>query len=293
MVAGLRGGLTPRAAPLLSTTPAAQPSGSAPSPIAIHRSTNWARISEEPGSRAARFEEMPAGPSWSRPFYDGDTMTPDEVRARMLAAPHPLPPPPAWLRPERLPDGTQVERPASPPNARPAAALVLVYPGPRGEAMLVLTERVDYEGDHSGEVSLPGGKVDPGDADAAATALREASEEVGLDAARDGVEVVGSLDALWIPPSNFRVEPIVAMAARRPEFVADPREVAAILEVPVTAFLPDVAPVIVDPDPHGRPIRYGAYLVEGRIVWGATAAILGQLGAVLGVAGSPARRSPD
>ena len=208
-------------------------------------------------------------------------MTPDDVRARMRAAPQPLPPPPAWLRPERLPDGVPFDRPASPPGARPAAALVLVYPGLHGEAMLVLTERVHYGGDHSGEVSLPGGKVDPGDADAVATALREAREEVGLDATWAGVEVVGGLDALWIPPSNFRVEPIVAIAARRPAFVADPREVAAILEAPVTAFLPGVAPVIVDPDPHGRPIRYGAYLVEGRIVWGATAAILGQFGAVL------------
>jgi 8-oxo-dGTP pyrophosphatase MutT (NUDIX family) len=210
------------------------------------------------------------------------TMTPDEVRARMRAAPHPLPPPPAWLRPERLPDGVPFDRPAAPAGARPAAALVLVYPGPDGHAYLVLTERVDYGGDHSGEVSLPGGKVDPGDADAAATALREAWEEVGLDAGLAGVEVVGGLDALWIPPSNFRVDPVVAIAARRPAFVPDRREVAAIIEVAVTAFLPDVAPVIIDPDPHGRPIRYGAYLVEGRIVWGATAAILGQFGAVLG-----------
>lgn len=209
-------------------------------------------------------------------------MTPDEVRARMLAAPQPLPPPPAWLRPERLPDGAPFERSAPPPNARPAAALVLVYPGLHGEAMLVLTERVDYEGDHSGEVSLPGGKVEPGDVDAAATALREAWEEIGLDGSRDGVEVVGRLDVLWIPPSNFRLEPIVAIAARRPAFVPDRREVAAILEAPVTAFLPDVAPVIIDPDPQGRPIRYGAYLVEGRIVWGATASILGQFGAALG-----------
>lgn len=209
-------------------------------------------------------------------------MTPDDVRVRMRAAPQPLPPPPAWLRPERLPDGVPFDRPASPPGARPAAALVLVYPGLDGEAMLVLTERVHYGGDHSGEVSLPGGKVDPGDADAAATALREAWEEVGLDAGWAGVEVVGGLDALWIPPSNFRVVPIVAVAARRPAFVPDRREVAAILEVPVTAFLPDVAPVIIDPDPHGRPLRYGAYMVEGRIVWGATAAILGQFGAVLG-----------
>jgi 8-oxo-dGTP pyrophosphatase MutT (NUDIX family) len=209
-------------------------------------------------------------------------VTPDDVRARLRAAPHPLPPPPAWLRPERLPDGVPLERPAPPPTARRAAALILVYPGPDGEAMLVLTKRVDYGGDHSGEVSLPGGKVDPGDADAPSTALREAREEVGLDAAAAGVEVVGALDALWIPPSNFRVQPIVAIAARRPSFVADRREVAAILEVPVAAFLPDVAPVIIDPDPAGRPLRYGAYMVDGRIVWGATAAILGQLGAVLG-----------
>jgi 8-oxo-dGTP pyrophosphatase MutT (NUDIX family) len=213
------------------------------------------------------------------------TMTPDEVRDRMHAAPHPLPPPPAWLRPERLSEGLPFDRPAAPPGARPAAALILVYPGHDGEAMLVLTERVDYGGHHSGEVSLPGGKVDPGDADAAATALREAWEEVGLDAKSAGVEVIGCLDALWIPPSNFRVEPVVAIAARRPVFVADPREVAAILEAPVTAFLPDVAPVIIDPDPRGRPLRYGAYLVEGRIVWGATAAILGQFGAVLGAVG--------
>lgn len=210
-------------------------------------------------------------------------MTPDDVRVRFAALPRPLPPPPAWLRPERLPDGVPFERRAAPPGARPSAALVLVYPGPGGEAHLVLIERVEYGADHhSGEVSLPGGKADPGDADAAATALREAEEEVGLDPDAAGVEVIGHLDALWIPPSNFLVTPIVAVAARRPAFVPDPREVAAILEAPVTAFLPGVAPVIIDPDPRGRPLRYGAYMVEGRIVWGATAAILGQLGAVLG-----------
>ncbi len=210
-------------------------------------------------------------------------MTPDDVRARIAAARHPYPPPPAWLRPERLPDRVPFERPSPPPGARPAAALVLIYPGADGEAHLVLTERVEYDGDHhSGEVSLPGGKADPRDADAVATALREAEEEIGLDPDAAGVELIGRLDALWIPPSNFLVTPIVAVAARRPAFVPDPREVAAILEAPVAAFLPDVAPVIVDPDPRGRPLRYGAYLVEGRIVWGATAAILGQLGAVLG-----------
>lgn len=210
-------------------------------------------------------------------------MTPTEVRALVVAARPPLPPPPAWLQPVRLPDGLPFERPAAPPDARPAAALVLVYPGAGGDAHVVLTQRVEYGADHhSGEVSLPGGKADPGDADAEATALREATEEVGLDPDEAGVEVIGRLDALWIPPSGFLVTPVVAVAARRPAFVADPREVAAILEAPVAAFLPGVAPHIVDPDPRGRPLRYGAYVVEGRIVWGATAAILGQLGSVLG-----------
>jgi len=107
----------------------------------------------------------------------------------------------------------------------------------------VLIERVDYGSDHhSGEVSLPGGKTDPGDADATASALREATEEVGLDPDADGVEVVGRLDALWIPPSNFLLQPIVAIAARCPAFVPDPREVAAILEAPVAASCPASPP---------------------------------------------------
>jgi 8-oxo-dGTP pyrophosphatase MutT (NUDIX family) len=210
-------------------------------------------------------------------------MTPDHVGRLVAGARPPLPPPPAWLRPERLPDGVPFERPQPPPDARPAAALVLVYPDAAGEAHVVLTQRVEYGTDHhSGEISLPGGKADPGDADPEATALREAAEEVGLDPDAAGVEVIGRLDALWIPPSNFLVTPVVAVATRRPAFVPDPREVAAILEAPVAAFLPGVAPVLVDPDPRGRPFRYGAYIVEGHIVWGATAAILGQLGAVVG-----------
>lgn len=130
-------------------------------------------------------------------------------------------------------------------------------------------------------MSLPGGKAEPGDADAVATALREAAEEVGLDPAGCDLAVVGRLDPLWIPPSNFVVDPILAIAARRPALAADPREVVAILEPPVATFLPGAPRTMVERDPRGRSLRYGAYIVEGRIVWGATAAILGQLGAVL------------
>jgi 8-oxo-dGTP pyrophosphatase MutT (NUDIX family) len=204
-------------------------------------------------------------------------MTPDDVRARFSAQRN-VPPPPRGCARSSCP--TVFRSSGGPADARPAAARARL-PGTGREAHWSSPSASSTARTITREVSLPGGKADPGDADAVATALREAEEEVGLDPDAAGVEIVGRLDALWIPPSNFLVTPIVAIAARRPAFVPDPREVAAILEAPVAAFLPDVAPVIIDPDPRGRPLRYGAYIVEGRIVWGATAAILGQLGAVL------------
>ena len=76
-------------------------------------------------------------------------------------------------------------------TARPAAVLVLIVPGSAGEARLILTERLTYDGHHSGQVSFPGGKAEPADPDPAATALREAAEEVELDAVAAGVMVVG------------------------------------------------------------------------------------------------------
>ena len=78
---------------------------------------------------------------------------------------------------------------------------------------------------HSGEVSFPGGKSEPEDADPAATALREANEEVALDPDAAGVRVVGLLDRMWIPVSDFDVTPVVALAERRaaPDAVARSR----------------------------------------------------------------------
>jgi 8-oxo-dGTP pyrophosphatase MutT (NUDIX family) len=164
---------------------------------------------------------------------------------------------------------------------RPASVLVLLYPDDAGETRLVLTERVDRGGHHSGEVSFPGGSAEPGDADVAATALREAAEEIGLDADAAGVSVIGRLEAFWIPVSNFRVTPILAIAQRRPKLIANPTEVARIIEAPVRAFLPDGEIEIVERDVRGWPLRYGGYPIDGLHVWGATARILGQLGALL------------
>jgi 8-oxo-dGTP pyrophosphatase MutT (NUDIX family) len=206
-----------------------------------------------------------------------------EVAARLATLPEVLPPPPDALMAVRT-DGVTDWRPKVSLDllaVRPASVLVLLYPDDAGETRLVLTERVDRGGHHSGEVSFPGGSAEPGDADVAATALREAAEEIGLDADAAGVSVIGRLEAFWIPVSNFRVTPILAIAPRRPNLVANPSEVARIIEAPVRAFLPDGKIEIVERDVRGWPLRYGGYPIDGLHVWGATARILGQLGALL------------
>lgn len=164
---------------------------------------------------------------------------------------------------------------------RPAAVLVLLFPDAAGDARVVLTERVTRDGHHSGEVSFPGGRAEPDDDDPEATALREAAEEVGLDAVAAGVRVVGRLERFWIPVSNFEVTPIVALAERRPILVASPDEVVRIVEPSVAMFLPGAPVRMVEREIRGWPLRYGAYDVVGLSVWGATARILSQLGALL------------
>jgi len=177
----------------------------------------------------------------------------------------------------------------APPRA--AAVLVLLIPGDEGEARVVLTERVDRGGHHSGEVSFPGGKAEATDENAAGTALREAAEEVGLDAAAAGVRVIGQLEPFWIPVSDFRVTPVLAVAKQRPVLVASADEVARIVEAPVDAFLAGAPIEIVERTVRDWPLRYGGYRIDGLHVWGATARILGQLGAIIGAAEEASRAS--
>ena len=209
-----------------------------------------------------------------------------DAAARLASIPDVLPAPPEALTPIRIagePWRAQTEGMAS---ARPAGVLLLIAPDEVGEARIVLIERTSYDGHHSGEVSFPGGAAEAGDADVAATALREASEEIGLEAEAVGLRVIGSLEPFWIPVSNFRVTPIVALADRLQPWRPDPREVARVIEAPLAAFLPDAPITTIERDVREWRIRYGAYtlaeLGDGPAVWGATARILGQLGAVLG-----------
>jgi 8-oxo-dGTP pyrophosphatase MutT (NUDIX family) len=207
----------------------------------------------------------------------------DLVLERLTALPEVLPPPADVLLPVIV-GGVQRRRPWTPPRGRPgrpAGVLVLLYPDAAGLARVVLTERASRDGHHSGEVSFPGGSAEPDDDDIVATAIREASEEVALDPVAAGVRVVGLLEPFWIPVSDFQVTPVLAVAARRPLLTASPAEVARIVEPEISRFLPGAPIEIVERTVRDWPLRYGAFEVDDLSVWGATARILSQLGAII------------
>jgi 8-oxo-dGTP pyrophosphatase MutT (NUDIX family) len=207
-----------------------------------------------------------------------------EAVDRLRSMPDPLPDPPAALVPTILSGPPRPTVPLDQLRSTPAGVLVLLVPGDGadGAASVILTERVVGGRHHSGEVSFPGGRAEPHDADVTATALREAAEEIGLDVLAAEVEVLGTLDPVWIPVSGFRLTPVVAMAVRRPILTAAPAEVSRIVEAPLAAFIPPAEIRRVEALVGERLLRYGAYPVEDLLVWGATARVLGQLGAILG-----------
>ena len=218
----------------------------------------------------------------------------EDVVHRLQVLPEFLPEGPADLIPVLADTGGPRPRTswgAAASTSRPAAVLVLVFADDAGEARIVLTERADRGGYHSGEVSFPGGRAEPGDEDLVTTALREAAEESGLDPVAARVRVLGTLPEQWIPVSNYTVTPVVAVADGRPAMTPQPSEVAAILEAPVRAFLPGAGLLHVEREVRGLRLSYAAYPVDGLAVWGMTARVLGGLGAWLGRPDTP--NAPD
>ncbi len=157
-------------------------------------------------------------------------------------------------------------------SIRDAAGLLLVY-SVAGRPHIVLTLRAGALGRHGGQVSLPGGRVEPGETFAQA-ALREAHEEVGLPTAE--ARVLGPLTPLDIPISGFRLHPVVATMDGRPELKAADGEVAAILEVAVNDLLDQRQLATTERERDGRRIVVPA-LRAGRFeIWGATAMVLAE-----------------
>ncbi len=209
----------------------------------------------------------------------------EEAGRRLIPLTHPLPSSPLEIEPVVLtePDALPewMRRPAG-VAPRDAAGLVLLVPGPDGEAHVILTERPAGGMRHPGQLSLPGGEAEPTDDFPVGTALREAAEEIALDPVAAGVDILGTLDTVDVRVSGFLLVPVVAVARREPLLRRDEREVAAILSVPVSTFLPGAPIRTVETERDGYRLRYGAFLFADHEIWGATARVLGQLGAVLG-----------
>ena len=117
------------------------------------------------------------------------------------------------------------------------------------------------------------------DADRAAAALREAHEEIGVDPA--GIRVLGSLDDVWIPVSNYQVRPFVAALAERPRLVPQRDEVAAVVELPVRRLLAPEAVEEEEIDIRGFRLRAAVYRYAGERIWGATARTLAMFARVM------------
>jgi len=171
------------------------------------------------------------------------------------------------------------------PRARPASTLLLVYPGTDGMLTVPLTVRHAQLRSHAGEVSLPGGAVEPSDPSPEAAALREAWEEIGVEP--EGVRILGALDSIWIPVSNFELRPYVAATPVRPELRPHVDEVAAIVELPLAHLLAEksLTEELITGD--GWRLRAGVYRFGGERIWGATARTLAMFAAVLREAGRP------
>ena len=207
----------------------------------------------EPAALRARFARMLRTPADGRVELDGEA---------------------AWV-PEFTGDGQGL--PARP--VRRAAVLVPLVRRPGGLAVL-LTRRTDHLNDHAGQVSFPGGRTDPEDADAVATALREAREEVGLQA--DEIEVIGVLPT-YTTVTAYEVTPVVALLDPPRALALDAFEVAEVFEVPL-AFLMDPANhrrhavEVQGRARHFLSMPWGADAAgEPYFVWGATAAMLRNL----------------
>lgn len=162
---------------------------------------------------------------------------------------------------------------------RQSAVLILMHAS-SGELSFPLIQRPEYEGHHSGQIALPGGKMEESDLDLVETALRETREEIGVDS--ETIRIVGQLTKIYVPPSNYEILPVIGWTSSIQKYVPDEREVASVFDVTIAEFLDPV-----NQGQRGIKLKRGLTMdvpvfdFNGKVVWGATAMILSEMLAVL------------
>lgn len=161
-------------------------------------------------------------------------------------------------------------------NARNAGVLSVFYPDQERRVSFVLILRKTYKGVHSNQVGFPGGRVEEEDKDLEHTALRETEEEVGIP--RSEIQVLKQLTQIYIPPSNFWVFPFIGILDHTPVLVPQEDEVEEVLEIDLDEFLSDSCLTSQRlSTSYAENVEVPAFLLNGHIVWGATAMVLSEM----------------
>jgi len=199
-----------------------------------------------------------------------------ETALAALTAPRPLPG--EASRASMIPEYRRGPSPDPDPSGwREASVLILLYPAD-GQALFPLIQRTAGTGVHAGQVSLPGGARENGES-SWECALRETSEELGFDT--EDIRRVRELSLLHIPPSRFLVHPFVGVLEARPRFHPAPAEVEEWFETSLDELCSPAFREEEFMEREGRLWRIPFFRLAGRRVWGATAMILAELGAVV------------
>ncbi len=161
-------------------------------------------------------------------------------------------------------------------NTKKAGVMALFYPDKKGSTNLLLILRKTYKGVHSNQVAFPGGKFELEDSDLMQTALRETFEEVGVHP--KDIQVIKTLSTIYIPPSNFMVQPYIGLCTKPKSFVLQETEVEKIIEVSLSEFLSDsvIFEQVLDTS-YAQNLSVPAYKLNGYTVWGATAMVLSEI----------------
>ena len=161
-------------------------------------------------------------------------------------------------------------------NAKRAGVIALFYPDRDSQTKFALILRKTYKGVHSAQIGFPGGKYEEQDKNIEQTALRETYEEIGVSVAN--IEICKALTEVYIPPSNFYVNPFFAITRITPNFIKQDEEVEDIIEILLEDFLDDnkVIETSVSTS-YSRAIEVPAFELNDHIIWGATAMMLSEI----------------